>query len=390
MRYNFPNIEHIDQVIPIIENHEGFIVAKKDGYDVVNYTSIVDAFPRDRILATMPPDCPNTQAEAIRRECRGLIFNKQGDLVRRPFHKFFNVDERPEVQSHMIEWGSPHVYLEKLDGSMVTPFLDRGYIRWATKMGITEVAMQAECFVAKHHNYIRFAEMCLAEKITPIFEWCSRKQRIVVDYPEDRLVLTGLREMFTGNYYDYPTMRVNALRHQILVVDSMPPPDWNAIEKAEDIEGVVIRFQNGHMLKLKSSWYVGIHKALSGLVWEKDILRYIYDDNLDDVLPFLSSDDQERVDNYAGQVRIGFNNTLVQIHKAAKEAHEMGRKNFGLAEKMYPKMVRAVVFDTWEEENPDYAHCLLQKIKKHLNSQSGVDKIRSVVHAKPWKLRESE
>ena len=27
---------------------------------------------------------------------------------------------------------------------------------------------------------------------TPLFEWCSRRSKIVVDYPEDQLVLTGL------------------------------------------------------------------------------------------------------------------------------------------------------------------------------------------------------
>ena len=390
MIYQFPKIEHIDQVIPAIENQEGFIIAKKDNYDVVNYVSVVDAFSKDINLSTRHPNCPDTKAEAIRRECRGIIFNKQGELVRRPFHKFFNVDERLETHANQIDWSRPHVYLDKLDGSMVTPFLDKGYIRWGTKMGITEVAMQAEVFVARNHKYLHFAEECLKVGATPIFEWCSRQQRIVVSYPLDQLVLTAIRDMKEGWYWSYESMRSFAKSWDISFVSSMPPPDWHAIGEAENIEGVVIRFEDGHMLKLKSSWYVGIHKALSGLVWEKDILRFIYEDKLDDVLPFLSPEDQVRVDNYAGLVRVGFNNTLVQIHKAAKEAHEMGRKNFGLAEKMYPKMVRAVVFDTWNDENPDYSRCLLKMIQKHLNSQSGVDKIRSVVHAKPWKFREIE
>jgi len=378
-------IYHIDQVIPHIENHEGFIVAKRDNYDVVNYVSVVDAFPKVEEVG---------EGDAVRRECRGMIFDKQGKIVRRPFHKFFNVGERLETHESKIDWTRKHVYLDKLDGSMVTPFLDKGqHLRWATKMGITEVAMQAEVHVAKNQKYIDFATACLdipGDEVTPIFEWCSRKQRIVVDYPEDQLILTGMRALNSGYYYPYDSMKRVATNYGIPVVDSIPPIDWNVLGDAEGMEGVVIRFLDGHMLKLKSSWYVGIHKALSGLVWEKDILRFIYEDKLDDVLPFLSVDDQNRVDNYAGLVRIGFNATLVQIQKASKEAHEMGRKNFGLAEKMYPKMVRAVVFDTWEDENPDYAKCLLEKVKKHLNSQSGVDKIRGVVHAKPWKFRAGE
>src|SRR6185503_7823334 len=195
-------IYHIDQVIPHIENHEGFIVAKRDNYDVVNYVSVVDAFPKVEEVG---------EGDAVRRECRGMIFDKQGKIVRRPFHKFFNVGERLETHESKIDWTRKHVYLDKLDGSMVTPFLDKGqHLRWATKMGITEVAMQAEVHVAKNQKYIDFATACLdipGDEVTPIFEWCSRKQRIVVDYPEDQLILTGMRALNSGYYYPYDSMK---------------------------------------------------------------------------------------------------------------------------------------------------------------------------------------
>lgn len=37
------------------------------------------------------------------------------------------------------------------------------------------------------------------EDYTPIFEWCSPRSRIVLDYETDLMVLTGLRSNATGN-----------------------------------------------------------------------------------------------------------------------------------------------------------------------------------------------
>jgi len=49
-------------------------------------------------------------------------------------------------------------------------------------------------------KYQQFAKWCIENRLTPIFEWCSRKQRIVIDYPEDKLVLLAVRENMSGKY----------------------------------------------------------------------------------------------------------------------------------------------------------------------------------------------
>jgi putative RNA ligase len=394
VKYKFPVIEHIDQVIPAIEGNDGFRVIKKDNYDVVSYVNMIEAFD-PAFLAY------DGSAEAIRRECRGLMFNKQGEIIRRPFHKFFNINERAETKEHEIDWHLSYQTLEKLDGSMVTPFFDQGkYIRWATKMGITSVAMQAECFVGQNHNYIDFADHMLTKGFTPIFEWCSPQQQIVIRYPKDNLILTAIRNMKTGEYADHMLLNSWGRSFGIPVVGILDmPADWCVFGEGTDIEGTVIRFDNGHMLKLKTDWYVRIHKAVSGLVFEKDILAHIYNETLDDLLPFLNDKDKEEVLHYAKQVRYGFQNTMEQVLGAFEAAHRMGRKNFGLS-KDYPHMVRAVVFDNWQSElessqiidvNDFYKEelqaSLMEKVKKHLNTQTNVDKIRSVVHARPWKFR---
>lgn len=70
------------------------------------------------------PETASNEAEkrlwAIRRELRGLIFSaKDGTVISRRFHKFFNVGELPETQPEKIDMKVPFVVLEKLDGSMI-------------------------------------------------------------------------------------------------------------------------------------------------------------------------------------------------------------------------------------------------------------------------------
>lgn len=196
MYYKFPKIEKLNDVLPAISGREEFVVAERDHYVVVNYlVAMDDTFPE------VAGD--NSDIYAIRRELRGIIFDKEGKIICRRLHKFFNVNERAETQTDKIDISRPHVILEKLDGSTITPIPVDGNIRWGTKMGITEVALGAEEFVAKNPQYQELAKWCIENGKTPIFEWISRKQRIVIDYENDDLVLIAIRDNITGEYMPY-------------------------------------------------------------------------------------------------------------------------------------------------------------------------------------------
>ena len=195
MNYQFPKIRCLDDVLPAIAGYDEFVVSDKDDFIVVNYVVTTDK----TFVMTGPDDLDG----AIRRECRGLKFSPDGRIMARPFHKFFNVNEREETQVHNLKWSNHngHVITTKLDGSMIHPVtMKTGDIRWATKMGITTVAMQAEEFIAQHVRFQVFAEICRIYKWTPIFEWTSPQQQIVIRYPEDSLTLLAVRENVTGKY----------------------------------------------------------------------------------------------------------------------------------------------------------------------------------------------
>ena len=120
MHYTFPEITHLDQVLEAVQGVEGFIVAQRDWGTVVNYIQMgPDMFPEVHTAGGSASMCERqTRLNAIRRECRGLLFALDGNLVSRPFQKFWNVGERRETLLENIDLTQPHIILAKLDGCL--------------------------------------------------------------------------------------------------------------------------------------------------------------------------------------------------------------------------------------------------------------------------------
>jgi RNA ligase len=341
-------------VLPHIKDSPEFIVAEKDGYKVINYVvATQDTFPPIYGMLTLH-GIVEPVSNMIRRECRGLIFDLDGKLINRRYHKFFNVNEKDETQLDRIDWSKPHVILEKLDGSMVTPCYVNGHIRWMTKMGITDTSMEAEAFVASRPEYVGFADNLLKQGFTPIFEWCSNKNRIVLDYPEDRLVLTAIRHNESGQYVPHeldarngwgiPVVGVFA---QGMSLDALV----DVVRKSEDCEGVVVRFDDGHMVKIKADWYVRIHKVKSLLAQEKDVVSLILNNELDDMLPLLPKEDLARVEKFEAQLIEAIRLSAWTVYQTVKQNRGMERKEFALNyAPTFNPLLRALVFKFWDKE----------------------------------------
>lgn len=249
------------------------------------------------------------------KECRGLIFNADsGELLSRPYHKFFNVGENEWTQMSDLPWNEPHVILEKLDGSMIRPIVDpeTNKLRFCTKAGYSDVAAQVDQWVADKAPHITiFCLDMIRDGFTPIFEWCSRKMRIVIDHPCDRLVLTGLRENMTGQYVSYEFMKELAENlYNIEVVkcfdQSLSAADFVAWAKVQKgTEGFVVRWANGLMVKVKTEDYMTVHHTLDILKSEKHILKAVTTDVVDDVVAGMRASDRTAVLDYALKVNEG-------------------------------------------------------------------------------------
>jgi len=346
MNYEFPIINNISDVLPAIQGRDEFVVAEKEGYTVINYNVMMaDTF-----------DCN------IRRECRGIIFDTAtGEIIRRPFHKFFNVNEREETQDNVVDLSQSHAILEKLDGSMIAPFVVNDQLIWGTKMGATEVAEPVEDFVLLHENYSQFARFLIRRGYTPIFEWCSRKQRIVLDYKEDQLILTAIRDLTTGRYMSWDLVTNTADQYFIPVVgkwetgidmDNKTMSSFvRYVRDLEDVEGFVVRFSDGHMLKLKCHWYLQIHKAKEAILQDRNIVELILDDKLDDVKAHLPQEDRDRLTAFESDINKAVTAVFAHIMQILYYIDKAGIDRKSYAIKHAPNLngyVRPIVFKNFD------------------------------------------
>jgi len=362
MDYTFPVIKNISDVLPAIAGRDEFVVAEKDGYTVINYNVMFnDTFPPiDGRKEGVGADPLADFYAMLRRECRGIIFDsKTGDIIRRPFHKFFNVSERAETQADIIDLSRPHVILEKLDGSMIAPFIVNGQMIWGTKMGATDVAKPVEEFVKNNPHYEDFAHSMLSMNLTPIFEWCSRKQRIVLDYKEDQLILTAVRHMSKGTYSPHKHM-LSLAGDLIPVVRAFEPQtDMKAfieyVHDLEDLEGFVVRFDDGHMLKLKCQWYLQIHRAKEAILQDRNVVQMILENTIDDVKAHLPVEDRDAITVFENDFNEAINQRVnkiwsdVQFYKSDKYIGD--RKEFAINHATnFDSFTRPIMFSLWDKE----------------------------------------
>lgn len=315
MKYPFPYIENIKEVLPHIEGRPEFIVAERDDYTVINYMMMTDK--------TFAIENSEDIGGMIRRECRGIIFNNHGILISRPFHKFFNVGEREETFCNNIDLSIPHIVLEKVDGSMIRPVrMANGKIRLGTKMGVTEVSMQAEVWLAsKPQYYMDWLDNKVSMNYTPIFEWISPENKIVVNYDEANLVLLAIRDNYTGAYlpidqFDSPFDTVNS---KGMISGNVEDHIANT-RMEEGREGDVICFENGHRVKIKNEWYVRVHRAKDKINQEWKIVDLIMNHQLDDLYPVLDAEDFNRVKAFEKKFSDAYIETIGYLKEAYNTA----------------------------------------------------------------------
>jgi RNA ligase len=190
--------------------------------------------------------------------CRGLILGETGNVVARPFSKFFNYGS---AQAASIP-AEPFVVTEKMDGSLgILYYLDeqpciatRG--NFTSKQAIEGTAM------------IRELELERVDGVTALFEILYPANRIVVDYGDRReLVLLAAISHETGldkplPYYSGPIVQ----RYGQLDIDSL------AAKEERNREGFVVAFESGLRMKIKFAEYLRLHRIVTGVsargIWE--------------------------------------------------------------------------------------------------------------------------
>ncbi|MCX6783394.1 MAG: hypothetical protein NTZ20_05450 [Candidatus Levybacteria bacterium] len=392
LHYDFPENITLGEVKNIIKDNPNFILVDKGDYTVANYVRSGND--------THPPVVDRNTA--ILRELRGLIFDSfTGEVISRRYQKFFNLGEREDVTN--IGVSRNHIILTKLDGSLVTAFKSHNdNLYWGTKMGVTDVAEQALKFISDKNNYIEFANMSIDEGFTPIFEWVSNKQRIVLNYPKDDLVLVAMRNNKTGHYLPYEAITINAMRYGINYVpsygikrlssDNLNDNDntenkilefKNLIKLLENEEGVVILFDNGHMIKLKSDWYVSLHRAKSLLENERAVVGIVLDNGEDDLYPLLSEEDKGRLSNFSKGLWEDIFAMESKVNSNLRNSNEMNRKDFALSIVDQSPSFRSLSFLGFDKKKIEISE-ITDIIRRRLGSKRTFDQCNDIIKIK-WK-----
>ena len=209
----------------------------------------------------------------VTRRCRGLVVDDGGQVVARPYDKFHNVGERPETDPAVLaRLGAPEV-THKLDGALIVMFRYQGETVLATRGSFhSPQAAAATAFWERHHAHLG---LTLNPALTYLWEYLGPTSRVVVQYPDERLVLLGLVETATGRDYGHDWVATEALRLGVPVVPLENTSDWRTLTASprDNFEGYVLYWpQAGVRAKCKYESYLQLHRLVTGLtehrIWE--------------------------------------------------------------------------------------------------------------------------
>ena len=207
----------------------------------------------------------------VTKQCRGLVTDNEGNVVARPFKKFFNIEENQHTPTEQFD-----VY-EKMDGSLGILFNYKGEWVLATRGSFTSDQSVKGTELLQKYDYQR-----LNPDYTYLFEIIYPENRIVCTYDFEDLVLLGMIHTESGDEVNIHSGNDEDVRFKNLLNNL----GFNIVRKYDGIsdytylkhaisdnrEGFVVRFSNGDRMKIKGEEYLRLHKIMTNLsttgVWE--------------------------------------------------------------------------------------------------------------------------
>lgn len=240
----------------------------------------------------------------IVQECRGLVLNSHypDHLVARAFPRFFNYGEMKDRERNFV-WEGCKTY-HKEDGSLILTYRWNGdyHLNTRASFGNGEVVQGVitwrqlfEQAVPNWKNRQQFADYGgeLAG-VTLVWELCSKYNKVVRDYPTPTAYLltafTGETE-WTDEVVDSLAAKLGVLRPaKTTCLDICDTQAYIAkiVENDMTFEGVVVRDCNNLRFKIKSPFYLQLHKTINNHELTKDrIIKILLEIGLDEFCLFF-------------------------------------------------------------------------------------------------------
>ena len=317
--HKYLEIPTYEDCLQICKDHIGFSHSKQELKG-----DLVESFKYNIIT-------PNMWDGFGRLNMRGITF-VDGAMVALPFPKFFNRGEVAETTN--VDFSKVKYIFEKLDGSLISFFRVAEEIELKSMKSVeSDVAKNARVYVDTREDVLAFVEILLDKALSPIFEYVSPENKIVLNYEQD-LVFLGARSLLTGQMF-YPKYDIkvpSTIKHPE-IFDSMD--DARDYLSREDVEGVVLTFNDGIMMKMKTEHYCRIHKILDNFV-PKNIVANIVEGSFDDVIGILSDNGLVAETAMAEAVRTRF---WKEVNNRKELAEEWYNKHKTLERKEVARML---------------------------------------------------
>jgi len=287
----FPVIEGFEDIRPHLRPDAGIRAFEQGNFLLVRYTTAL----------------PETFQSVFDLECRSLLFERRtGALLSRPFHKFFILGERQGLGD--LDLSVPIHAETKLDGSMVAGFVHDGEVLLHTRGGLSKQARAAAR--AAPDGPLALVREAWEDGFTPIFEYTSPANRVVIAYERETLTLLALRERRTGRYDRAEALR-RARKHGVAMAAPLfDSPDSLSdlarlladLRRRRDIEGAVLVWPDGHRLKVKTDDYHRRHKILANIAHEQHVYRCFLEDLADDTAAALGGARGRALIDFMGRI----------------------------------------------------------------------------------------
>jgi RNA ligase len=270
---------------------------------------------------------------------RGLILDITARrIVATPFPKFFNLGERGEKIPEL-----PFETHEKLDGSLIIIFHHGNRWKAATKGAFESAqALWAQAYLDRLDlARLEPGTTYLAEAVYP-------ENRIVVRYTEPALVMLAA---YAPNGTELSTIELDAIseaagfkapkRHAFDTIAAL-------IEHAQGLprseEGFVLRFHDGHRLKVKGAEYKRIHALISRVtplaMWE----AMLAGDDMEAIRRDLPEEFWADFDLIVSLLGKSLDELVGKVTEAARSVADHSDKEVGLRLASFDESVRPFIF----------------------------------------------
>jgi RNA ligase len=232
---------------------------------------------------------PKAQSKKIWDEytlsCRGLVIDSDGNIIARPFIKFFNYEE---LEPGVIDMTQKYEIFEKMDGSMIELFYYENKMTWMTTTRGSFISEQSvEAWKMVNDELLSK----LDKTKTYVFEILYFENTIVVNYGKRReLVLLGVIDTKTGDELSYDDVKLSYSTLFTVVTKYEYQGINNLLDlrkyEEDNKEGYVIKIGKLRV-KVKFLEYCRLHAVLTNvsnvIVWEHLKNNYNFDILIDRV-----------------------------------------------------------------------------------------------------------